>query len=179
MFPPTWTELHSLWPSGPPSTLTHSPPLGRSRNDLWSGQGQLRVFLCSREGAPGSEPAPPLVLQGEALPVGGLWSSRELCPVWGFRARKHPRAWVLATRCSYPEHRCHRGLQLLTPLSSLLIVQNLGGKKGCYLWGPQRPQEAWAATIETMRLEPCRASRSSLKGLDFIPRAVKVFEEVY
>lgn len=104
-----------------------------------------------------------------------LPQAREVCLIWGRRARKHTshRFWRHPASCFHHDHRCRNGLHLLAPLSCLFIVQNIVGKEDCYLGGPQRRGEAWVANTETIR-DP--TMQFSLKGVEFISWAVKVLK---
>lgn len=178
MFPPAWMELYSLWPSGPPSTPHSFTSLGgKGGVGMTSGTGRgssESSFALGRK-LPAVSPRP-LWSSGRASapgwPASGTGASRQgSLPDLGAQSRKHTRArfWLRLPSCFYHEHRCYHGLQLLTPLSSLCIVQNLGGKKDCYLCGPQRPQGAWVANIEMMGLQTTQSSMVFITRFRFHP----------
>lgn len=132
-----WRELCSVpglfWP------LADSPSLGWSRNGLRGvGMADTAQSLLTSEGGsclhglrpPGRGPAP----QQHCLPGAGK-SARFWLSEHEGTAVQRPQLHPLS--CHSCEQRCCYGLHRL-PLST---VRNLGGKKGCDFWGPQRPQE--------------------------------------
>lgn len=140
-----------------------------------AGRGSSRVFLCSREGAVCSEPEGPLVLQGEALPLGGLRSvlpppGRGSLPTLGAQGvEAHPHtgsghslqtAFIMNTGAVVAPSDLN-----LCPL----CCPELRWEKGLLFMGPSKTPRGMVANTETIGLQTTQSLTVFVERFRFHP----------